>query len=397
MRVLLVHYKLGDLGGAEANVRHVANGLRERGAEVALLFGDEADKGADRFRQSFSECYPWVGLPADEAVRRAMAFKPDVIYVHKIDDMEVLQALTTCGVPLVRMVHDHDMYCQRSSRYFPWNRRICKRRAGYACAITCSVVRDREGPLPLKLVRPGVKLRELELCRRFNHHVVVTNYMKDELVLHDFPAEHISILPPVPKAAAEGFAPQYSEPLVLFVGQILRGKGVDAMIRSLQQCRTPGWRALIIGDGTHRAQCEQVVDELGLRDRVQFTGWVDQDSLQDYYRSARVAVVPSLWPEPIATIGLELMQHAIPVVAFDAGGIRDWLKNGENGYLVPLIDEPAMGRAIDTLLADPSLCRRMGEDGLAKGRQWHDQRQYFDQVSELLAGQAAAGVRSKHA
>jgi glycosyltransferase involved in cell wall biosynthesis len=217
--------------------------------------------------------------------------------------------------------------------------------------------------------------------------------MKRELELHEFPGEHISILPPVPRAAAPGYQARYTEPLVLFVGQLLRGKGVDMMIRALGQCRAAGWRALIIGDGSHRPVCEAVVDELGLRDRVRFTGWVDQDSLKNYYENARVAVIPSLWPEPIATIGLELMQHAIPIVAFEAGGVSDWLIHGENGYLVPLIDTHQMARRIDELLQDPELARRMGADGLEKGKRWHDQESYFDGLRELLAEQARVGVR----
>jgi len=395
VRVLMVHYRCGDLGGAEANARHCANGLKQRGVEVALLHGGSTGKGEERFLESFSGSFDWSSGAWRDAFDRALAFRPDVIYVHKLDHLGVLEALTECGVPLVRMVHDHDMYCQRSARYFPWNRKICTRKAGYACAVTCSVVRDHEGPLPIKLVRPGVKLRELELCRRFNHHVVVTTFMKRELELHEFPGEHISILPPVPKAAAAGYQARYTEPLVLFVGQLLRGKGVDMMIRALGQCRAAGWRALIIGDGSHRPACEAVVDELGLRDRVRFTGWVDQDSLKNYYENARVAVIPSLWPEPIATIGLELMQHAIPIVAFDAGGVSDWLIHGENGYLVPLIDTRQMASRIDELLQDPALARRMGADGLEKGKRWHDQESYFDGLRELLADQARVGVRSR--
>jgi glycosyltransferase involved in cell wall biosynthesis len=121
---------------------------------------------------------------------------------------------------------------------------------------------------------------------------------------------------------------------------------------------------------------------------VKFTGWVDQESLQTYYRHARVAVIPSLWPEPIATIGLELMQHSIPVVAFDAGGMSDWLKHGENGFLVPLADTRTMAQRIDELLLDPELCRRMGANGFAKAREWHDQEAYFDRVRDLLAEHA---------
>jgi glycosyltransferase involved in cell wall biosynthesis len=59
------------------------------------------------------------------------------------------------------------------------------------------------------------------------------------------------------------------------------------------------------------------------------------------------------------------MRYALPVVAFDAGGIRDWLIDGHNGFLVPWMDERQFAARIDQLLADKDLARRMGERGLA--------------------------------
>lgn len=391
MKVLFVHDLMGELGGAEANVRHVARGLRERGCELALLYGEETRSGAQTFAALFEPRFSWAAHGSAAATSGALGWRPDVVYVNKLARIEVLELLVDSGLPLVRMVHDHELYCQRSYRYFPWNRRICTRRAGYHCALTCGVLVARGRMPPLRLAWPGRKLRELELCRRFRRHLVVTNFMRRELELHGFDPSRITILPPVPRAAPPGYRPSYREPLVLYVGQLIRGKGVDVMLRALRHCRVPGWRCLVVGEGSHRRVCERVVQAQGLADRVTFVGWVDQDELHRYYENARVAVVPSVWPEPIATIGLELMQHSLPVVAFRVGGIEDWLKDGENGYLVPLWDLRALAARVDDLLGDPERCRRMGADGLSKALQWHQQERYFDQLYQLLAQEAGGG------
>lgn len=388
MRVCFVHDTIGDLGGAEASVRHSANGLAERGHDVALLHGHDTGTGRERFEAIFADRFDWTAS-ADRAVARALAWQPDVIFVHKLARIDVLAELVASGVPLVRMMHDHDMYCQRSSRYFPWSRKPCTRRAGIGCLTTCAVVRNRDGRLPVKLAWPGLKLRELELCRQFDRTLVVTNFMRGELLKHGFDGDRINILPPVPKPAPAKFAPTYATPTVLYVGQLIRGKGVDFLIRSLPHLTTTGWQAKIIGEGSMRAELEQLTERLGIADRVTFTGWVAQDELSAAYRDARVGIVPSVWPEPIATIGLEFMQHSMPVVGFDSGGISDWLIDGENGYLVPARDEAGLTRAIDAVIGDADRAAEMGRDGLAKARSWHNQVEAFDRLTEMLAETAA--------
>ena len=362
MRICFVHDVIGDLGGAEANVRHAATGLAARGHEVALLHGTGTTSGEERFKTLFPMRFDWArnGL---EAVAAALASAPDVIYVHKLANMDVLERLVASHIPLVRMVHDHDMYCGRSYRYLPWNRKPCTKTAGWGCLKTCAVVRDRNGILPVKLNWPGDKLRELELCRQFDRQIVVTPFMQNELVQHGFDAKTISILPPVPKPAPADFHADYRDPEVLYVGQLLRGKGVDAMIRALSRCQSTTWRARIIGEGPHRHDCEQLVQQLGLADRVTFTGWIAQEQLHEAYAHARCAVIPSLWPEPIATVGLELLHHGMPVVGFDAGGIEDWLRHEEVGLLVPWNDLTTMAQSIDRLISDKNLAETYGQRG----------------------------------
>ena len=96
--------------------------------------------------------------------------------------------------------------------------------------------------------------------------------------------------------------------------------------------------------------------------------------MAEIYREATLVVVPSVWPEPIATIGLEVLRYGLPVVGFDAGGIRDWLKDGETGFLIPWMDIPAMAKRIDELLTDKDKARRLG----MQGREFVNREYAFD-------------------
>ena len=150
--------------------------------------------------------------------------------------------------------------------------------------------------------------------------------------------------------------------LILYAGQIIRGKGVDALLEALALVPTR-FECVILGDGNHRAYCEALSQRLGLSDRVTFKGFVPQEELTRYYRECTAVALSSLWPEPIATIGLEVMRYALPVVAFDAGGIKDWLIDGQNGFLVPWRDRKEYAARLNQLLTDKALARRLGENG----------------------------------
>jgi len=71
--------------------------------------------------------------------------------------------------------------------------------------------------------------------------------------------------------------------------------------------------------------------------------------------------VPSRWAEPFGLVGLEAGVFGTPAVAFDVGGISDWLTDGKNGRLIsPSLGAAGLGSAIAEILASPELCRQLG-------------------------------------
>lgn len=387
MRLLYVHERFGAFGGAEANVLLTATDLKRRGHSVAILHGTATGKDETKWKDTFEERYdiPLSGSPAQ--LRHVLsAFKPDVIYLHKLADLALMDALADCGVPVIRMVHDHDLYCLRGYKYNPFNRQICTRAASAYCVFPCggTIARNREGSLPVKWVSYSGKQRELTINRRFDRLVVATEFMKQELLRNGFSADQIEIHAPVPISSEPAFQCTFSERnRIVYAGQIIRGKGVDALLESLARVRVP-FECVILGDGSHRPACEALAKRLGLSNRVSFTGFVSQAAIADYYREASLSVMSSLWPEPFGATGLEAMRCGLPVVAFDAGGIREWLIDGWNGFLIPWGDRARYAQAIEELLNDKALARKMG----VHGRQWVGERfgfpKYIGGLEELF-------------
>ena len=387
MRLLFIHERFGAYGGAEANVLLTATELRRRGHSVAILHGAATGRDLTTWNEIFTERHALPPVRASAALQHALTeFRPDIIFLHKLADLDLLESAAGCGVPVVRMVHDHDLYCLRGYKYNPLTRRICTRAASPYCVFPCggTVARNRSGGFPLKWLSYGDKQRELALNRRFHRLVAATEFMRDELVRNGFRPEQIEILAPVPPSSDESFHCTFSgRNRLVYAGQIIRGKGVDVLLESLAKV-TVRFECVILGDGNHRPHCEQLSARLGLTDRVHFAGFVSQDKIAGYYRDASVAVMSSVWPEPFGATGLEAMRCGLPVVAFDAGGIREWLIDGWNGFLVPWMDRTRYAASVETLLRNKSEARTLG----ANGRHWVGEQfglpKYLSELEDLF-------------
>jgi glycosyltransferase involved in cell wall biosynthesis len=191
-------------------------------------------------------------------------------------------------------------------------------------------------------------------------------------------------LAPVPQPSVTDLQSNFSDRnLLLFAGQIIRGKGVDVLLESLSKVKLP-FECIILGDGSHRGYCEQLSRELGLENRVHFKGFVPQAEIKEYYREASVVLMSSVWPEPFGAIGLEGMRYGLPVVAFDAGGIKEWLIDGYNGRLVPWMDKNAFAQRIEELLLDKDHARALGQNALKLASAQFDFSNYISGLEDVL-------------
>ncbi len=132
-----------------------------------------------------------------------------------------------------------------------------------------------------------------------------------------------------------------------------------------------------------RRRVEQRAAELNCRGRIRWTGWIDRDQVSKIVEGAGVVVFPSMWAEPFGIVGLEAMARGVPVVGFDVGGVGDWLRDGENGYLVPRGRVSAMGEKIETILGDRELRVAMGRRGIELIRNQFSVEKHMDSLLQL--------------
>jgi len=386
MKLLFVHHNLGDFAGAEVNIRIAARELKSRGYRLALLYEENTGKNESEWRDCFAEaiCLP-KGARSEFIHEVVSSLGVDMIYLHNLSELDTLEALLDSGKPVVRMVHDHALYCMRGYKYNYFTRAVCTRALSPFCLFPClaSVGRNHEGGFPLKWVSYSQKKREIALNKRCHRLIVYSDYLKQELVRNGFDAQKIENCVPICiQPTAEMYGSFSERNLILFAGQLIRGKGVDVLLHALSKVRTH-YECAIFGDGSHRRACEKLCKRLGLSDRVTFHGYVLPAALTGFYREASMFVMGSLWPEPFGMAGPEAMRYGLPVVAFDAGGIREWLTDGENGYLIPWKNVDLFAARLEQLLRDKELARRLGRSALETVQRFDSARQ-IDRLEHVI-------------
>jgi glycosyltransferase involved in cell wall biosynthesis len=397
VNVLFVNEYCGFVGGVEQNVLETAGGLRGRGHHCTLAHAaGRLGRDPEAYARAFDgtrACDDLGGGTGPARLADALqAVRPDVVFIHKVPRLP--EPAVLAGTRIVRVVHDHDLCCPRRHKYFAWNGRPCHHPVGWRCYADAAFVARAPGTLlGLKVVNISAVQDELRRVAECDALVVGSRYMREELRINRVPPERIHVLPPMVRMDSRP-SPVPREPVVLYVGQLVHGKGVDLLLGALARLNCPH-RAVIVGTGNGRAVLERRARRLGLAPTVTFAGWVAHDDLHAYYRAARVVVVPSRWPEPFGMVGLEAMHHARPVVAFSSGGIPDWLDDGETGLLVPGQRPADLARAIERVLTVDALATTLGRNALERVNARFSFESYLDRL-ECILEPRAAGPRRGH-
>jgi len=180
---------------------------------------------------------------------------------------------------------------------------------------------------------------------------------------------------------------------VCFVGNFATWQGLEYLIKSVPHVliECPDSRFLLVGDGVLRERLESMVKDIGVSDKVLFTGMVPYQDVPYYINASDVCVVPKL-PLKSGYSPLKLCEYLAcekPVIASRLNGF-EILEEHQMGLLVPPEDEVALAQAIVRMLKDYSLREEMGKNGrqyVVKHRSWENVARKTLQVFEELIEQ----------
>ncbi|HEY6836006.1 MAG TPA: glycosyltransferase family 4 protein [Gaiellaceae bacterium] len=338
---LLILITLAEAGGAQTSVAQLLPGLAaELDVTVAARgpgpLADAARAAGVPFvhlKHMRRNLHPWHdALALLELVRLCRRLQPDIVHAHSSKAGALGRpAAALARVPVrVFTVHAWPFAAYRgiSGRCYLWVERLLRRLTTSFVCVARSI-RDRG-------VAEGA-------CRP-----------EDAVVIHN--AVDVSTFS----------APERNGdvPRIVSVGRFAFPKDFSALVAALASIPTD-WRAAFVGEGPLQPEIAGELERSGLATRVELLG--SRDDVPELLAAADIFVLSSR-SEGFPVSILEAMAAGLPVVATDVGGISEAVVQGETGLLVPPNDPFALAEALERLIQDAPLRRRLGGAGLERAR-----------------------------
>ena len=236
------------------------------------------------------------------------------------------------------------------------------------------------------LDRPRLSLDPtLGMTMRSADRIVVTTSMGAELIPDAHRAKTVIIPEGIPESLVLA-APPKEEPYIFSSGRLIEYKATDLLIRAFARVRDSGVMLVITGDGPKKAELAALIATLRLGDRVRLLGRVSREENHRLMSQSLFCVFPAL-REAFGHVNLEAMAAWKPVVATDWGGPKDLIVDGVTGFKVlgrnPQQHIDMLVSAIERLIGDPELRRRMGIAAVARVRDEFVWRRLADRYERL--------------
>ncbi len=346
-----------DAGGQNVAVAELARHLAALGLEVVVHTRRDSPSLPERVAMApgvtvhhvsagppcevpKDELFPYMDAFARELVKAWNDDRPDVVHTHFwMSGYAGTRAAWAVDVPVVHTFHALG---------------VVKRRH--------QAEADTSPPARLQA--------EVDLLHHADHVVATCSDERRELLALGADPRRISVVPC--GVDLSRFTPEPPRPSgrlrVLSLGRLVPRKGVDDVIRAmallddaeLLVAGGPAPEALALDPEVTRLSA--LAEELGVADRVTFSGRVERDQVPDLIAGCDVAVcVP--WYEPFGIVPVEVMACGRPVIVSSVGGLTDTVVDGSTGSVVPPRDPAALASALRSMQSDPAMRARLGEAG----------------------------------
>ena len=226
------------------------------------------------------------------------------------------------------------------------------------------------------------------------HFNVISESTAEEMIARGIPKEDVSIIHcgiDRERYAHNPAVAKYEQPTILYLGRIKKYKSIQHLIAAFKIVREtlPDSRLMVVGDGDYLPSLQKEAVALGLKDAIEFPGFVPSEDKVTRMRRAHVAVLPSL-KEGWGLTNIEANSVGTTVVAARVPGLRDSVKEGVSGFLYEYGNIPELAETLLRILQDADLRQELeqGARTWAETFNWDSAAKKFEALALRIAGQA---------
>ena len=348
MHILWINNKASRGGGAEQYIYNTVKHLNNKGIKSSLLYDPNIEVESE-FLNIFHSAFPLVCVK--EQIEN---INPDILYIHQLHDFDTYKEIMKCKVIKIRFYHDHKLFCLREHKYKTLSKKTCTCKTGFDCYTCLGFINKTQNGFKIASLGKLQKLQNIN--KLLDGFVVGSNYMKEHLKLHHFDESKIIINPLYANdnIKYKKNVNRSNNKILLYVGQLLTGKGIDILLDAMTAI-DKSYSLKIVGKGVQEEFLKQYSEKLNLQNRVEFVGYVQHEELSFYYQNAYCLIVPSRIPETFNLSGVEALKAGLPVIAANEGAIKEWLRDGKNGYLFESNNSIDLAFKINKLISNQTL------------------------------------------
>ncbi|MBU5689126.1 MAG: glycosyltransferase [Candidatus Aenigmarchaeota archaeon] len=394
MKIFLSNQYFYQAGGTETMFFKLLNFLKNEGHEVVTLsvFSEKNIK-INGVKSYFTKSYLQqnklkiplnriFNLHAYRVTKKIIEKeKPDIAHFYNTSLMSPspIIAFLEKNLPVIKTFNDYEHICPDSSKT-KWSK-FCNKEMSFINCFSCD--RRNVNPSIPVIIYYNTLIKKFELNIFKKIHCVsickiIQNALMQSKIRSELIYQSIDIPKQVPKINFTGN--------ILYAGRLSKEKGVKYLIKSLTIVKKefPRVKLLIAGDGPERSYLEKLVKKLKLENNIKFLGWLNKENLKNLYENVDFIVLPSIWQEPFGLTGLEAMSYGRPVIAFNVGGISEYVINNKNGFLVDVFDIKSLGEKIKILLNDKKTLLEFSKESIKKSKEFSDDI-FFKKIKKLYS------------
>ncbi|MCM8534024.1 MAG: glycosyltransferase family 4 protein [Lentisphaeraceae bacterium] len=384
LRILWINQKANFTGGTENYIYKTVSLLNSRGIESSLLY--DVDPWTEpQWTSIFSEAYPLVDLKT-----QIDSIKPDIVYLHQWPGGQVLNRLLSIKIPVIRFIHDSEIFSTKEFYLTTFGRKSSMHPDDYKWHY----------PILQKLqyLKSFLKYKKDILISnqnkkqtmKCNKLIVASHYLKQHLIEHKVNKSLIAKIPLFVENSIDKTSSRKNQ--ILFVGQLVRGKGLDTLLHALAKLTTTP-HLIVCGDGKQKSELQKLSKYLKLEHQVKFKGFVHDEELKKYYAESSCLVIPSRVPETFCLTGIEGISRKTPVIATSLGGMTEW-QTPDSVFTFKENNSESLRGVIEKVLSDQTHTSKFVDKAYQNYLKSFTPEQHIDKLINLFQDTVKESVNS---